>query len=153
MTTSSLSETLHRLVHAYKRQLRAGIQQHKISLPINHIRVLKGICRLPDSTARSMAQHMNQDKAQITRVLNGLLQSGLIEKTENPKDRRSQFLIPTKTGKQMLSKVDEIEKLAATQMTRRLSAEELETFVRISSVMIENTTATHSTYKGETSNG
>lgn len=153
MTTPLLSDALHRLMHAYKRQLRAGIQQHQIPLPITHIRALKCICRLPDSTAQSIAQRMNKDKAQITRVLNELMQSGLIEKTENPSDRRSQFLVPTAAGKQMLSKIDLLEKQAAANMTRNLSADELEAFVRIAGVMIENSADTPTPDKGAAHNG
>ncbi|WP_286222510.1 MarR family winged helix-turn-helix transcriptional regulator [Marinobacter apostichopi] len=153
MANSSLSDALHRLMHAYKRQLRAGIQQQQIPLPITHIRVLKGICRLPDATARSIAQRMNQDKAQITRVLNELMQSGLIEKTENPNDRRSQFLTPTREGAKMMSKIDALEEQAAEHMTRNLSDSELDTFVRIAGTMIESSTSDSTADKGATDNG
>lgn len=153
MTTSSLSDTLHRLMHAYKRQLRAGIHQHQISLPITHIRALKGIGRLPESTARSIAQRMNKDKAQITRVLNELMQYKLIEKADNPNDRRSQFLVPTAAGRQMLSKIDLLEEQAAANMTRNLSADELEAFVRIAGNMIESSTDIDTPDKGTNSHG
>ncbi|WHI49567.1 MarR family transcriptional regulator [Microbulbifer sp. MLAF003] len=98
------NEILHQLIHAYKRQLRARIQEQEIDLPVNHIRVLKGIGKYPQSTARSIALRMNQDKAQITRVLNELVHSALINKTDNPDDRRSQFLTPTAAGKKFLKK-------------------------------------------------
>ena len=47
MSAISLGETLHRLVHAYKKQLRADIAAQQIELPVTHIRALKGICRHP----------------------------------------------------------------------------------------------------------
>jgi DNA-binding MarR family transcriptional regulator len=153
MEPPSLSDALHRLMHACKRQLRAGIQQQHILLPITHIRVLKGICRLPKSTAGIIAQRMNQDKAQITRALNELMQSGLIEKTDNPHDRRSQFLVATTAGKQMLSKIDAMEEQATAHMTRNLSRQELETFVRIANVMIDSSTDALTLEKGSTNNG
>ncbi|HCE52811.1 MAG TPA: MarR family transcriptional regulator, partial [Shewanella baltica] len=42
MPSLSLSETLHRLVHAYKKQLRSDIAAQEIDLPVTHIRALKG---------------------------------------------------------------------------------------------------------------
>ncbi|AKH67949.1 transcriptional regulator, MarR family [Spongiibacter sp. IMCC21906] len=153
MPITSLNDTLHQLMHTYKKQLRAGIQEHQISLPINHIRVLKGICRLPDSTAQSIAHKMNQDKAQVTRVLNALLQSGFIEKSEKPSDRRSQLLIPTIAGQKMLSKIDAIEEQAAAYMTRNLNTQDLEAFVRISNAMLEKPSKAHTSSTGGTANG
>lgn len=153
MTVPALSDSLHRLMHVYRRHLRAGIEQRGIALPVTHIRVLKGVCRMPQCTAGSIALRMNQDKAQITRALNGLMTSGLIEKTENPEDRRSQFLVPTRAGRRMLSRIEAIESQAAATMTRNLSVEEVETFVRISRVMIENAAGAHPKDKEGSSNG
>lgn len=141
MTTSSLSDSLHQLMHSYRTQLRNGIEQQQISLPITQIRALKGVCRLPACTARSIADAMKKDKAQITRVINELAASGLIEKRDNPKDQRSQLLVPTKAGKKMLQKIDAIEAQAAAHMTRNLSEEEISTFRRISDTMINSTAA------------
>ncbi|WP_444890595.1 MarR family winged helix-turn-helix transcriptional regulator [Microbulbifer sp. DLAB2-AA] len=136
----SVNETLHQLIHAYKKQLRISIQEQRIDLPVNHIRVLKGIGKYPQSTARSIALRMNQDKAQITRVLNELVQSKLIKKTDNPNDRRSQFLTPTASGKKILEKVHNLETEVIAVMTHNLSEKELKAFAHIASVMIENLT-------------
>jgi DNA-binding MarR family transcriptional regulator len=80
---------LHRLTHTYKSRLRETIKEKQIPLSIKHIRALKGISRNPACTAHSIAQRMQRDKAQITRVLNELLKDGLIAKIDNPKDSRS----------------------------------------------------------------
>ncbi|WP_299587871.1 MarR family winged helix-turn-helix transcriptional regulator [uncultured Microbulbifer sp.] len=133
-----VNEALHQLIHAYKRRLRTATQAQKIDLPVNHLRVLKGVCKCPQSTARTISQRMNQDKAQVTRVLNELTQSGLIEKAENPNDRRSQFLIPTVAGQRTLEKVNALESEVAGEMTHNLSDQELKVFTHIANVMIQN---------------
>ncbi len=53
----------------------------------------------------------------------------------------------------MLSKINAIEKQAAVRMTRNLRADELETFVHISGVMIDNSTGAHGEAKEVGSNG
>ncbi|WP_192034382.1 MarR family winged helix-turn-helix transcriptional regulator [Halomonas sp. YLGW01] len=140
MALPSLNEALHRLLHAYKKQLRANIRQHQISLPITHIRVLKGVGRIPDCTAMAIVQRMGQDKSRVTRVLNDLMHEGLIERSDNPSDRRSQLLTPTDTGLEMLEKIAALEDEAATCLTGQLSTDELETFLRIAATMTENAT-------------
>lgn len=131
MSATSLGETLHRLVHAYKKQLRADIAAQQIELPVTHIRALKGICRHPESTAQSIALRMQRDKAQITRVLNELQQGGYILKVDNPKDGRSQLLRPTAQGEQLMTQIIAAEKATVAHMTQALDQDEIAVFIRI----------------------
>ncbi|MFK8184496.1 MAG: MarR family winged helix-turn-helix transcriptional regulator [Phormidesmis sp.] len=134
----TLSDSIHRLMHAYKHLLSNGINTRKIQLSITNIRVLKSVCRRPQSTAHSVAQRMQRDKAQITRALNDLIDAGLIKKVENPTDRRSQLLEPTSKGKKMKAKLDSIESQAVEQLTHNLAPADLEAFLRISQAMADN---------------
>ncbi|MFK7828704.1 MAG: MarR family winged helix-turn-helix transcriptional regulator [Congregibacter sp.] len=136
--STSLSDSIHRLMHAYKHLLRDGIHAQKIQLSVTNIRALKSVCRRPQSTAHSVAQRMQRDKAQITRALNDLIDAGLIKKVENPADRRSQLLEPTSKGKKILLKLDSIESQAVKQLTHNLATADLEAFLRISQAMADN---------------
>lgn len=131
MPSLSLSETLHRLVHAYKKQLRSDIAAQEIDLPVTHIRALKGVCRNPESTAQSIALRMQRDKAQITRVLNELQQGGLITKIDNPKDGRSQLLRPTTEGEKIMTQISTSERKTVARMTQALSSAEVDTFIKL----------------------
>lgn len=134
----SLSNIVHRLVHAYKSCLRAEVSQRELGLPITHIRALKGICRNPESTAFSIAQRMQRDKAQITRVLKELLNEGLIEKCPNPADGRSQLLFPTEKGRVVMAQLQEAEQKTVDRMTQGLSPRELQLFTELSGRMVAN---------------
>ncbi|MEP0201729.1 MAG: MarR family winged helix-turn-helix transcriptional regulator [Halioglobus sp.] len=138
MSSTSLGEAVHRLMHAYKNLLREGIRDQKIDLPVTHIRVLKGVCRSPESTAQSIAQLMQRDKAQITRALNDLIGTGLILKVDNPLDRRSQLLKPTPKGKKVMVKLDSAEDWAVKQLTKDLKANDLAFFLQISNTMADS---------------
>lgn len=138
MTVSTLNDALHQLMHAYRRQLKEGIRHHQIALPITHVRVLKGVCRIPECTAGKIAQRMDQDKARITRVLNDLQQAGMTEKANNPHDRRSHFLSPTPEGLAMLERITALEQETAQQLTRHLGDQDLDTFLRIVDTIIHN---------------
>lgn len=138
MSEVSLSEAVHQLMHAYKQVLREAIRQQQITLPITQIRTLKGICRNPQSTAQSIAQRMQRDKAQITRVLNDLINAGLVVKVANPGDGRSHLLQPTAAGKKIMSRLDVAEDKAAQRLTGDLTAEEVAVFLRLSKTMVSN---------------
>lgn len=153
MPPQSLSESLHRLTHAYKRQLRESIKAQQIQLPVTHIRALKGVCRNPECTAQSLAKRMQRDKAQITRVLNDLLQAGLIVKIDNPSDRRSQLLRPTPEGEQMMTQLNSIEQHTAEHMTRALRPDDLDTFIRIANTMSDSVDKDPLSQTGDHSHG
>ncbi|MCC9655016.1 MarR family winged helix-turn-helix transcriptional regulator [Rhodopirellula halodulae] len=133
---ASLSESLHGLMHAHRRQLREGVRRHGIEVPVTHLRVLKCIRNCPDSTARSITQKMEMDKAQLARVLNDLSQWEYVRKKENPADRRSQFLSLSPSGKRLLKKLDRCEQEAAAEMTGGLSERQIQSFMRIAQSMI-----------------
>ncbi|MFC6631861.1 MarR family winged helix-turn-helix transcriptional regulator [Microbulbifer taiwanensis] len=138
MPSPSISESLHRLMHAYKSRLRQLVQDRQLGLPITHIRALKGVCSNPQCTAQSIALRMQRDKAQITRVLNELIRDDLIEKRDNPADRRSQLLLPTAKGREIMGQLRNIERQAAAAMTKGLSRDEVDEFIRLATVMAEN---------------
>lgn len=138
MSKNSLSETLHQLIHTYINLLHEGIKRQDLELSITHIRTLKGVCHNPHSTAKSIAERMQRDKAQITRALNDLLAAGLIIKTDNPNDGRSQLLELTVKGKDIMVKLNAAEVWAKNQLTQDLTSVELELFFRVSRAMIDN---------------
>ena len=138
MSKNSLSETLHQLMHTYTGLLLEGITRQELDLSVTHIRTLKGVCYNPESTAKSIAQHMERDKAQITRALNDLLANGLIVKKDNPSDGRSQLLQPTDRGKAVMEKLNVAEEWARDQLTQNLTPVELSLFFQVSRAMIDN---------------
>jgi len=138
MSIELLSRTLHQLMQTYKAQLQAEIKQQKIGLPVTLIRVLKSVRHIPECTAQCIAKRMSRDKAQITRALNQLLSSGLIDKKSNPNDRRSQILVPTPAGQDLLSQIDVIQHKVASQLTQNLTAQEVEQFLHLASSIINS---------------
>lgn len=138
MSSIPLGEAVHRLMHTYKNLLRQGFREQKVELPVTHIRVLKGVCRSPESTAQSIAQRMQRDKAQITRALNDLIDAALILKVDNPLDRRSQLLKPTPKGRKVMAKLDAAEDWAVKQLTRNLEEDDLAIFLRVSNTMADS---------------
>lgn len=145
---TSLSETLHQLMHTYTNLLLEGIRQQKLDLSVTHIRTLKGVCHDSKSTAHSIAQRMQRDKAQITRALNDLVTAELIFKTDNPLDGRSQLLQPTNKGKQAMVKLQAAERWVVDQLAQNVDSDDLALFLNISRNMIKSAALSDDTTDG-----
>lgn len=140
MTDPRIGETLHRLLHAYRRALRQAREQGNVMLAVSHVRALKSVDSLSDCTAQAIVTNTQIDKAQITRALNDLAAEGLIEKRDNPADRRSNLIVLSRTGKTVLRKIRKLESDAAARMAQGLSPDELAEFVRLANRMLDNLT-------------
>ena len=131
-------ETLHRLVHAYKRRLMTAMVDADMPMPISHKRVMKWIVRIPGITAQQMAEKSGQDKGRITRLLKELENDGLIERRPHPEDRRSQTLHLTAAGSAKMEDFRAVEKDVRTRMTRGLTPQQIQDFVKIANLMSDN---------------
>ncbi|MEH6368262.1 MULTISPECIES: MarR family winged helix-turn-helix transcriptional regulator [Pseudomonadaceae] len=138
MPATALNEALQRVTHAYRAAMASAIREAEVPLPVTHVRVLKAVGNLPECTAQRIAQRMRRDKAQITRVLNELHASGLINKRDNPTDRRSQLLEPSTAGKAMMQRIKQLEQQTLARMTREINADEVALFIRLAGRMTDN---------------
>ncbi|WP_110647454.1 MarR family winged helix-turn-helix transcriptional regulator [Salinicola peritrichatus] len=138
MPDTLIGESLHQLMHAYKRALRQAYADAGLTLTVSHIRTLKAIRSLAPCTAQRIAQRTQRDKAQITRLLHDLLDAGIIAKRPHAEDRRSRILALTAHGHGVMEQIDESERHAHQRLAAGLDAADLETFVRLSRLMVDN---------------
>ncbi|MFC7049412.1 MarR family winged helix-turn-helix transcriptional regulator [Emcibacter nanhaiensis] len=138
MTREQIGESLHTLMHTYRRAMRTAYRRRHLPLSIPYIRALKMIRSMPDCTARDVGKRLRRDKGQITRVIKELLAERLIERHPHPEDKRSQILMLTDKGRETLTTVTAAENEAAADMVQGLTAGEIEEFTRLSQVMVAN---------------
>lgn len=131
-------ETLHRLIHAYKRMTMNAMQAANMPMPMSHKRVMKWILKVPSITAQQLADKSAQDKGRITRLLQELENEGLIEKRPHPIDRRSQTLHLTPAGDTLMTEFRSVEQDVRTRMTRGLTPQQIQSFVEIANLMADN---------------
>jgi len=131
-------ETLHRLIHSYKRSIINTMSDADIPMPFSHKRVLKWVLRMPGITAQQMAEKSGQDKGRITRLLKEIENDGLIERRPHPIDRRSQTLHLTAAGNALMNDVQSAEQDVRTRMTRGLTPKQIRDFVEIANLMADN---------------
>ncbi|KIF54248.1 MarR family winged helix-turn-helix transcriptional regulator [Vibrio owensii] len=138
MSNPKSLDNLFHLVHVLKRQLHEQIEQLELPIAPMHVRVIKIISKQSPCTAMDVVNFLNRDKAQITRLIKTLIEEGFIEKRPNPEDKRSQCLLTTEKGNEVLSKIKAVDAEIFQKMTLNVSEEELEAFQLVAGKLAEN---------------
>lgn len=138
MSNPKSLDNLFHLVHVLKRQLHEQIEQLELPIAPMHVRVIKIISKQSPCTAMDVVNFLNRDKAQVTRLIKTLIEEGFIEKRPNPEDKRSQCLLTTEKGNEVLSKIKAVDAEIFQKMTLNVSEEELEAFQVVAGKLAEN---------------
>ncbi|WP_061035716.1 MULTISPECIES: MarR family winged helix-turn-helix transcriptional regulator [Vibrio] len=138
MSNPKSLDNLFHLVHVLKRQLHEQIEQLELPIAPMHVRVIKIISKQSPCTAMDVVNFLNRDKAQVTRLIKTLIEKGFIEKRPNPEDKRSQCLLTTEKGNEVLSKIKAVDAEIFQKMTLNVSEEELEAFQLVAGKLAEN---------------
>lgn len=131
-------ESLFHLVHILKRQLHEQVEQLELDITPMHARVMKIIDRKKPCTAVDIANFLDRDKAQVTRLVNTLIEKGLITRTQNPSDKRSLYLCITGTGGEVIRAIEKVDTTTRKIMMAGLTSEEIIFFQHIADKMANN---------------
>ncbi|WFF42470.1 MarR family transcriptional regulator [Salinicola endophyticus] len=131
-------DTLHRLLHAYKRALRRAYDDERLGLGVAQIRTLKAIRGLAPCSASEISARLTWDKAQLARLLSDLDTRGLVCRSPSPDDGRRQRLTLSDAGQAMLARVDACEQRAHSHLAKGLSEAELAAFEALAQRLIDN---------------
>ena len=126
------------MVHAVKRNVHEKIEALDLDIAPMHVRVLKIITKKPQCTAVDIANFLDRDKAQVTRLLSALIKQELIVKEPNPEDKRSQCLAITERGKAIVDQLSEVDSEMFEKMKVGIDSDELATFERVAKAMAQN---------------
>lgn len=94
-----------------------------------------------DSLSQSMLAHiLDKDKASVSRLINSLVQSGLVDRVQDEQDRRVVRVVINAKGKQAFEDIyPAIKQISATTL-QGVSEEELSLVEQSLQLMIENLT-------------
>lgn len=138
MSEKNLLETLFKLTRFLKRQMDYTIEKMELGIAPMHLRVLLMIHHHPNATAMDVAQRLNRDKSQVTRLLNTLIEQGLLQKRPNPADKRSQLLVFTPAGERVIETVSHLFEELSSELSAGISADEQKVFYKVLNQIIAN---------------
>ncbi|MCC2974381.1 MarR family transcriptional regulator [Massilia sp. IC2-476] len=91
-------EAIHEIMHLFRAQQYRSLRATEHELSHMENRALGYIARHPGATQRDLAERSGRDKAQVTRLVQGLREKGLVEVRADELDRRSTRLHLTPAG-------------------------------------------------------
>jgi DNA-binding MarR family transcriptional regulator len=94
-------EAIHTIMHLYRSQQYRELRGEPVELTHMENRVLGFFARQPGATLSDLVSHSGRDKAQLTRLIRGLRDKGLLDATTDAADRRSTRLQLTARGKEI----------------------------------------------------
>ena len=138
MSMSNALDLVFNLGFSLRRFVTSTPEVQSLGLASMHIRALRIIKKNEPCTANILAQKSGRDKAQITRLVNLLVEEGLIIREANPEDKRSQLLLLSQSGNQTYAQLQKVGEVATQIMYEGISVKDREDFERISKQIIEN---------------
>ncbi|WP_028865903.1 MarR family winged helix-turn-helix transcriptional regulator [Psychromonas aquimarina] len=135
---NSTGKYLFTLIQSYRSEMRSAIDAKSLNINAMHVQCLRFIAETPSCTANSIVQGLTRDKSQISILIKDMVKKGWIEKTANIADKRSQLLVLTAAGRELIDKVRQEEAAVSKRMQQGLSEQELAVFQNVVQTMIKN---------------
>jgi DNA-binding MarR family transcriptional regulator len=93
---------------------------------LSEVRVLYELSTNPDCSARTIMQILNVDEGYLSRIIDRLTKSGLVERQRSDSDKRKSMLKLTTKGQSTFRKLNQASSKAIEQMISGISKKELE---------------------------
>lgn len=99
-------ESLQLLMHSYRHLQYQVLKQQEATISHQEYKALGFFKRNPGSTLTDLVEHSGRDKAQITRIIQGLRNKALLISEPNSHDKRSSCLRLSEVATAMLSELE-----------------------------------------------
>ena len=107
-------------------------------LSATETRVMRVLSREQGLTQKQLGERTGIHKSQITRAFQSLIKRGLVEKTPNPRDRRSSLVHPTPAVQGTLAEIVQAENQLVERLLIGLSTEEQRQLEQLLSRVVKN---------------
>ena len=93
-----MEASMHRSFHAFIRNTRGS------DLSLSQVNTLFRLYHRGPGSVNDLADHLGVTKAAVSQLLDPLIEAGLIQRSENPEDRRSKLIALTEKGQTQVEK-------------------------------------------------
>jgi len=97
-TVGDVFDAIHSIMHLYRSQQFRAFAGGEHELTHMESKVLRFFARQPGATLSDLVAHSGRDKAQLTRLIKGLRDRGLLDASADAADRRSTRLRLSEAG-------------------------------------------------------
>jgi DNA-binding MarR family transcriptional regulator len=128
-SNTEVLDRIHALMHAQGRHIQLAVSAEGNGLGPMEVRCLRHIAHHEGATQSDLVLQSGRDKAQIARLVKGLIERGLVESQPHPVDRRSQVLSATAEGLALQRKMQAHRVRFETQLLAGFSASEIASLI------------------------
>lgn len=121
-TAAELMETIPVIMQFIRTEMRG---QREPSLSVPQFRVLVFLARYPNSSLSELAEHLGVTRATASTMTNRLVQQGLVDRREDPQQRRQIMLKLTQIGSDRLEEMRAITRNKIADLLDGVTIEEL----------------------------
>lgn len=118
-----LMETIHPVMQFIRTEMRS---QREPSLSVPQFRMLAFLNRYPGSSLSEVAEHLGVTRATASTMADRLVQRGLVDRAEDPQERRHIMLRLTPMGTDSLGHMQSLTQCKIADLMTELTSEELE---------------------------
>jgi DNA-binding MarR family transcriptional regulator len=87
----------------------------ELDLKVRHYSVLALACSGEQPTQRELSEFLVLDPSQIVAIIDELEKRGAVERTADPRDRRSKIIVPTPAGRKLYARAKGVVDASAAQ--------------------------------------
>lgn len=138
MHNMKVTDVMFQLTQAIKYRQLQHLNTENIGVTPMHVRVMKIIHRRSPCTAQDIARLVQRDKAQITRLIKGLIDQGFVQRKPNLDDKRSQLLDLTEKGLKIQDRLLVFAEETQETITQGIDEKDLASFIKIAQIMTKN---------------
>ena len=106
--------------------VRANARLEPLNLKVRSYAVLVLACSDINPSQRELADFLSLDASQIVALVDGLEERGLVIRESDPRDRRSNVIKPTASGRDLAGKATEQVRIAEDESLKALTSSERE---------------------------
>lgn len=138
----TLEKALPFLIHACYQQLRSLTYKeflgHGLELTPEQWVVLVRLWQKDGQSQSALSESTMRDRPTMSRIVDTMERSGLVERCVDPKDARSRLVKLTRTGKSLQPKLVPVAKKLVQRLEQNIPERDLETTHRTLTRMLEN---------------
>ncbi len=113
------------VVPAIMQAIRAGLREHRsVDLSVPQLRALSFIDLSTAASLSELAEHIGLTLPSMSKMIDGLVERGLITRSEDPQDRRRVVLCLTSAGRESVEMAQAATRAAMAERVAHLGQEQ-----------------------------
>lgn len=116
---------IDKAIRAYRNYAQRQLRENGFNITIDQWLIIKALLENPEITQNEIGNLVFKDNASVTRIIELLVKSGFITRKVHPTDRRKTNLSVTKSGKDIIEKVQNLVKNNRSVALQNVSRQEL----------------------------